>query len=181
MLIYYTRVIHFLLTYQCFFYFNWLKPGGTGAKRSELKNNQYIVIVGCGRLGSCLANQLSRDGNSVVIIDKNKDAFTHLSPEFSGFCVDGDATQMAVLKDINFKNTDILIATAHEDNINLMVAQVARKIFGVPHVLARVFDPIKKEIYARLGIDTICVTSVTANMFLRAIADKTNQQEGLRR
>lgn len=138
-----------------------------------MKDNLYIVIIGCGRLGAYLANQLSRDGNSVVIVDKNKNAFDHLSPEFSGFRVDGDATQMAVLKDIDFKKTDILIATVHEDNINLMVTQVARKIFAVPHVMARLFDPGKKEIYARLGIDIICVTTVIAGVFLQDVTDKS--------
>lgn len=135
-----------------------------------MKNDRYIVIVGCGRLGSHLANQLSRAGYSVVVIDKDESTFNGLSPDFSGFRVDGDATQMAVLKEAKLKKADILIATTHEDNVNLMVAQVARKIFSVPHVLARVFDPQREEVYAQLGIDTICPTSVAADMFLRAVA-----------
>jgi trk system potassium uptake protein TrkA len=67
--------------------------------RTGMKNNRYIVIVGCGRLGSHLANQLSRQGHSVVVIDRNEATFSGLSPDFSGFRVDGDATQMAVLKE----------------------------------------------------------------------------------
>ena len=145
-----------------------------------MKNNRYIVIVGCGRLGSHLANQLSRDGNSIVVIDTDEATFNDLSPDFSGFRVDGDATQMAVLKEAKLKEANILIATTHEDNVNLMVAQVARKIFSVPHVLARVFDPKREEVYAQLGIDTICPTSVAVDMFLRAVANGAAEREGAR-
>jgi len=145
-----------------------------------MKNSLYIVIVGCGRLGAHLANQLSRDGNSVVVIDRDETTFNHLSSGFSGFRIGGDATQMAVLQQAKLKKADIFIATTHEDNVNLMVAQVARKIFRVPHVLARVFDPKREEVYAHLGIDTICPTSVAADIFLRAIANGAAETEGSR-
>jgi trk system potassium uptake protein TrkA len=145
-----------------------------------MKNNRYIVIVGCGRLGSRLANQLSRAGNSVVVIDRDEATFSDLSPDFSGFRVDGDATQMAVLKEAKLNKADILIATTHEDNVNLMVAQVARGIFSVSLVLARVFDPKREEVYAQLGIDTICPTSVAEEMFLRAVVNGAAEREGVR-
>jgi trk system potassium uptake protein TrkA len=146
-----------------------------------MKNSRYIVIVGCGRLGSHLANQLSREGNSVVVIDTDESTFSDLSPDFSGFRVKGDAAQMAVLKEAKLKMADVLIATTHEDNVNLMVAQVARKVFRVPHVLARVFDPKREAFYAQLGISTICPTSVAADMFLRAVANGAVEKGGARR
>ncbi len=135
-----------------------------------MKNSLYIVIVGCGRLGSHLANQLSHVGHSVVVIDRDEAMFNGLSPDFSGFRVVGDATQIAVLKEAKLKNADVLFAATHEDNVNLMVAQVARKVFNVQHVLARVFDPRREQIYDQLGIETICPTSVAAEMFLMAVA-----------
>lgn len=144
-----------------------------------MRNNRYIVIVGCGRVGSHLANQLSRAGHSVVVIDRDEATFNDLSPGFSGFRVGGDATQVSVLKEVKLNRADVLIATTHEDNVNLMVAQVARGIFHVPHVLARVFDPKREEIYAQLGIDTVCPTSVAADMFLRAVAHGAAEQEGV--
>ena len=143
-----------------------------------MRNNRYIVIVGCGRLGSLLSNNLSRAGNSVVVIDRDETTFNDLSPDFSGFRVHGDATQLAVLKEAKISKADVLIATTHDDNVNLMVAQVARRILRVPHVLARVFDPRREEAYAQLGIDTICPTSVAAEMFLRAVANGTAEQTG---
>jgi len=126
----------------------------------------YVVIVGCGRLGAYVASHLSRAGHSVVVIDRNEAAFDDLSTDFSGFRVEGDATQVAVLKEAKLNRADVLFAATHEDNVNLMVAQVARKVFHVPHVLARVFDPRREEVFARLEIDTICPTSVAAEMFL---------------
>jgi len=135
-----------------------------------MKNSLYILIVGCGRLGSHLANQLSHVGHSVVVIDTEDAAFNDLSSDFSGFRVQGDATQMAVLKEAKLKKADVVFATTHDDNVNLMVAQVARKVFGVPQVLARVFDPRRQQVFDHLGIETICPTSVAAEMFLLAVA-----------
>jgi len=135
-----------------------------------MKNSLYIVIVGCGRLGSQLANQLSRVGHSIVVIDTDEATFNDLSPDFSGFRIMGDATHIAVLEEAKLKKADIFFAVTHEDNVNLMVAQVARKVFNVPHVLARVFDPKREQVFDRLGIETICPTSVGAEMFLSAVA-----------
>jgi trk system potassium uptake protein TrkA len=135
-----------------------------------MKTSLYIVVVGCGRLGAQMANQLSHVGHSVVVIDADESTFNDLSPDFSGFRVEGDAAQMAVLKEAKLKNADVFFATTHDDNLNLMVAQVARKIFHVPHVLARVFDPRREQVYNQLGIETICPTSVAAEMFLMAVA-----------
>jgi trk/ktr system potassium uptake protein len=135
-----------------------------------MKNSLFIVIVGCGRLGSHLANQLSRVGHSVVVIDAEEATFNDLSSDFSGFRVQGDATQMAVLREAKLKRADVLFASTHDDNVNLMVAQVARKVFQVPHVLARVFDPRRQQVFDRLGIETICPTSVAAEMFLLSVA-----------
>ncbi|MBU2648635.1 TrkA family potassium uptake protein [bacterium] len=129
----------------------------------------YIIIVGCGRVGFHLANRFSRDGHSVVVIDKNAITFNDLSSEFSGFKIEGDTTQMAILQQAKIEKADILIATTHEDNVNLMVAQIAKKIFNVRHVIARVFDPKREEIYTQLGIETICPTSIAVERFVLAV------------
>lgn len=135
-----------------------------------MKNSLYIVIVGCGRLGSNLANQLSRVGHSVVVIDTDEETFKDLSTDFSGFRVVGDATRISILKKSKVDRADVFFATTHWDNVNLMVAQIARKIFHVPQVLARVFDPKREQIYNELNIETICPTSVAAEMFLLSVA-----------
>jgi len=129
----------------------------------------FIIIVGCGRLGSYLANRLSRDGHSVVAVDSNESAFDALSAEYSGFRVEGDATEFAVLKQAKIGKADLVIATTREDNINLMVAQVARKVFRVPRVMARVFEPEREKIYRDFGIETICPTSISGDVFLESL------------
>jgi trk system potassium uptake protein TrkA len=129
----------------------------------------FVVIVGCGRLGSNLANRLSNDGHGVVVIDCDESAFVKLSPEYSGFRVDGDATQLAVLRQAKVDKADVVIAATHDDNVNLMVAQVARSAFSVARVIARVSDPKREEVYRRLGIQTVCPTSVAAHLFLDAL------------
>jgi trk system potassium uptake protein TrkA len=126
----------------------------------------FIVIVGCGRLGS-----------HVVVIDADEGAFANLSPEYSGFRIEGDATEPAVLKQAKVDKADMVIAATRDDNVNLMVAQVARAAFSVPRVLARVFEPARKPIYRRLGIESICPTSVAAELFLESIAAPRSLEE----
>ena len=134
-----------------------------------MRHSRYIVIVGCGRLGAMMANTLSKEGDSVVVIDEDIENFDGLSTEFSGFKLEGDATQQAVLKDAKLHKADIFIATTHDDNINLMVAQVAKIIFKVPVVMARVYDPKREEIYTQLGISTVCPTSIAAERLMQTI------------
>jgi len=142
-----------------------------------MSSNLYVVIVGCGRLGSYLANALSGKGHSVVAIDIDDRAFANLSAAYSGFRVEGDATELAVLREAKMDKADLVIATTHEDNVNLMVAQVAKKAFSVPRVLARVFDPRREAVYRRLGIETICPTSVAADLFLRSVGRQAREGE----
>lgn len=135
-----------------------------------LNQGLFVIIVGCGRLGSYLANRLSRDGHSVVVIDINESAFDALAAEYSGFRLEGDATELAVLKQAKIDQADLVIATTLDDNVNLMVAQVAQKIFRVPKVIARVLEPKQEEMYRDLGIKTICPTSIAGKAFLESLA-----------
>jgi len=130
---------------------------------------RYIVIVGCGRLGSILANHLSRQGRNVVVVDRDEAAFKNLSAEFSGFQVTGDAAELAVLRRAGIEEADCLLAVTRHDNVNLMVAQVARTVFGVLKVIARVFDPSRQAVYDQFGIETICPTLLSADTFLAVL------------
>jgi len=130
---------------------------------------EYVVIVGCGRLGSLLANRLSGLGSSIVVVDRDEAAFGNLSSDFSGFQVAGDAAQLAVLRRAGIERADCLLAATRHDNVNLMVAQVARTVFQVPKVIARVFDPSREAVYREFGIETICPTQISAGIFLEAL------------
>jgi trk system potassium uptake protein len=120
------------------------------------RSSLYVVIVGCGNFGAYLANRLSRDGHGMVVIDQRGESFENLTSVFSGFRVEGDATELEVLKRAKIDRADVVIATAADDNTNLMVAQIAKKQFNVPRVIARVLRPEREGIYHDLDIDTIC-------------------------
>ncbi|MCC7396433.1 MAG: TrkA family potassium uptake protein [Planctomycetes bacterium] len=127
----------------------------------------YLVIVGCGRLGSHLANLLSRIGHRVVVIDKNPDAFQKLAADsFSGTRIEGDASEAAVLRQARVDLADLVIAATQADNVNLMVASVARRVFRVEHVMARVYDPARESMYHELGLETVCPTLIAGEAFL---------------
>lgn len=135
------------------------------------KRPLFIVIVGCGRLGSYLANRLSRDGHSVVVIDSREAALDNLNDDFSGFRLEGDATEFTVLKEAKTAQADLLIAATREDNLNVMVAQIAQKIFHVPRVMARVFDPRTEEIYRAMGIKTVNPTSLAGHELMKSMSN----------
>ena len=134
-----------------------------------MAKSQYIVVVGCGCLGSILASKLSAEGHSVVVIDLNESNFDALGGEFSGFQIVGDATELAVLRSAKADKADCLLAVTDSDNINIMVAQIAKKLFEIPSVLARVFDPNREAIYRDFGIETISPTQLSADAFVKTI------------
>ena len=130
----------------------------------------YVVVVGCGRLGGHLANLLSRDGHRVIVIDRREAAFAKLSADtFSGFRVEGDASEPAVLRKAKIDQADLLIAATHEDNVNLMVALVAKRVFGVKQVMARVYDPGREQLYHELGLETVCLTLIAGEAFFKLV------------
>ncbi|MBN1443983.1 MAG: TrkA family potassium uptake protein [Planctomycetes bacterium] len=149
-------------------------PGRSTRQQEEqpehMRSSLFIVVVGCGRLGSHLASQLSRSGHSVVVIDREPSSFAALSAEtFSGFCVEGDASEPAVLRRAKIDQADLVIAATSEDNLNLMVALVAKRVFGVKRVTARVYDPKREAIYGELGLETVCPTIIATEAFSRIV------------
>jgi len=124
----------------------------------------YIVIVGCGRLGAQLATKLSEEGHDVAVVDHDPDNFSRLTDEFNGATITGVEFDMEVLKSAGIEHADGFAAVTNGDNMNIMAAQVAKTIFKVPMVVARVFDPIKGETYRALGLETVCPTTSAANI-----------------
>ncbi len=135
-----------------------------------------VLIVGCGNLGAYLANLLSDEGEDVIIVDWEEEAFSQLSSSFSGIRVVGDVSEVDVLESAGIRSAAALIATTKRDNVNLMVAQIAREIYGVPVVLARVEDPNREESYRELDIRTICPTILGA-LKLRAMLSESERAE----
>ncbi|MCM8765628.1 MAG: TrkA family potassium uptake protein [Candidatus Omnitrophica bacterium] len=124
----------------------------------------YVIIVGCGRVGAELARILQEGGHNVVVIDKNPDAFRRLGNTFNGVTLVGNGFDLALLKEAGIERADALCALTNGDNTNIMSAQVAKKIFNVPRVIARIYDPQRAEIYRSLGIDTLSGTLLFASL-----------------
>jgi trk system potassium uptake protein TrkA len=127
----------------------------------------YIVIVGCGRYGSLLANRLSSLGHSVVIIDRQENALKALSTEFSGFTITGNAGEVSVLRTAKIETADCLLSMCNEDTLNLMVTQTAKFIFGVPKVIAWVYKPSYESIFRKFGIEIISPIQLALEAFLQ--------------
>jgi trk system potassium uptake protein TrkA len=124
----------------------------------------YVIIVGCGRVGSELARLLAGEGHDVVIIDKNPVYFQRLGGTFNGLTVVGNGFNVDLLKQAGIEEADAFCAVTNGDNTNLVSAQVAKKIFSVPKVIARVYDPQRAHIYSALGLDIISGTILFAAM-----------------
>lgn len=124
----------------------------------------YIIIVGCGRVGSELANLLQNEGHDVVIIDKDPNSFRRLGSTFNGVTLTGSGFDIELLKEAGIEKADAFCVVTNGDNTNIMAAQVAKKIFKVPKVIARVYDPKRAHIYKHLGLDVISGTVLFAAM-----------------
>ena len=125
-------------------------------KLFEAKKSDYVIIVGCGRLGANLASALSDDGGNVLIMDKDRGSFRRLSTSFGGLSVVANGTDLDALKDARIEAASTVIAVTNNDNTNIMVAQIARDMFHVDNVIARLFDPERESVYQEFGIKTIC-------------------------
>jgi trk system potassium uptake protein TrkA len=123
-----------------------------------------IMIVGCGRVGSQLAVLLSQEGHNVTIIDKNADSFKRLGGTFNGVTAVGNAFDEKLLRELKIEKQDAFVSVTSGDNTNLMASQIARKMFKVPRVIARVYDPERADIYKKFDLDIISGTILVAAM-----------------
>jgi trk system potassium uptake protein TrkA len=134
-----------------------------------------IIILGCGRVGATLAMMMDRAGHTVTVVDFNSDSFQRLESSFGGQTVMGDGIDEEVLRRAGIKDTDVFVATTNGDNRNIMASQIAKKIFQVPSVICRIYDPIRTEVYQNLDLEVICPTIVGAEMFRQAIEKRVEQ------
>lgn len=129
-----------------------------------------VLIIGCGKVGSSLCNELSRLGYDVSVISKREEDFAELSPDFNGFTTVGVAIDQDVLRRAGIESCDVVAAVTSDDNVNLMVIQLAKELFHINNVYARVLDPKKNEVFAKMGLNTICPTNMTVSAMAAAIS-----------
>lgn len=128
-----------------------------------------VVVVGCGRVGSQLATLLSVEGHNVVVIDRDAESFKRLGTTFNGVTIKGLGFDEEVLEEAGTRDCDAFAAVTNLDNTNLMAAEVARKIFNVPHAVARLYNPVRERTYQQLGLDYVCGTTLVAETLLDKI------------
>ena len=141
----------------------------------------FVVVSGCGRIGSYLANVLSKEGHNVVVVDKDEKAFRNLSREFSGYTVVGDTTKPSVLEDASIEKADALIGATGQDIPNIITCQIGKVIYGIEKSIARINRPEHEKSFAKLDINTKAArSSQIATQLKNAIYnDETNTRMSL--
>ena len=129
----------------------------------------YVVIMGCGRVGSSLVAGLERLGHEVAVIDKDAQAFRRLGPDFRGRQVVGLGFHREVLVEAGVERAQAFAAVSSGDNSNIIAARVARESFGVERVVARIYDEKRAAVYERLGIPTVATVPWSTDRLMRMI------------
>ena len=129
----------------------------------------HVVVMGCGRVGSAIARRLEEVGHSVAVIDQDPEAFRRLGPEFAGRQITGLGFDRQTLLDAGIDSAGAFAAVSSGDNSNIISARVARETFGVQHVVARIYDSKRAEVYERMGIPSVATVPWTVNRLLREL------------
>ena len=128
-----------------------------------------ILILGCTRVGAELARILCDKGHDVSIMDRRKDALDNLEEGFTGLTFKGVPIDNDDLQTAGIEACDVVCAVTDDDNVNIMVAQIAKEVYKVPKVLAAIEDVEKEDMYQRYGLNSICPTRLTLDAILSAI------------
>jgi len=123
-----------------------------------------VIIMGCGRVGAQLASLLDDEGHKVTVLDVDAYSFRRLSSTFGGTALVGDGTDEETLKKAGISEVDAFVAVTQGDNRNVVGAQIAKHVFNIPKVICRIYDPLRKDVYEALGLETISPTTVFAQM-----------------
>ena len=136
----------------------------------------YVVIVGCGRVGSAIAKRMIKQGHEVSVLDENQEAHALLEHDMDQTWEDaggrftvGTALEVEALYEAGIDRADVVVCSTDGDNTNIIVAQLAKKRFQVPKVVVRVLDPLRAEWYRQQGIHTVCPTQVAIDMLTDAV------------
>ena len=131
-----------------------------------------ILVVGCGKVGSRLASVLDKMGHDISVVDQDESNFHMLDADLNGFTTIGVPIDQDVLRRAGIENCDALAAVTHDDNVNIMVAQLAREFFKIERVIVRIYDPSREDVFSHFGLSTICPTNLTVASVCSALTDE---------
>jgi trk system potassium uptake protein len=136
-----------------------------------------IVIMGCGRLGAYLARHLDSEGHDVTVIDRSSDSFARLGRGFHGTMVLGTGIDEDVMRHAGIEKADAFVAVSNGDNTNAMAAEIAKLVFKVPRVVARLYDPVREDTYHTLGLmETVCPTVMASEKIHEIVLDQAQER-----
>ena len=138
-----------------------------------------IVIVGCGRVGSVIAESLDSTGHEVLILDIATRSFTRLPESFRGQAIRGDGTDEDTLQRVGAAGADLFLALTEGDNRNVMAAQIAIEALGAKKVVAKINDPVRAAAYAELGINALCRTTMMSDAIHELLGLPTSGLPGI--
>lgn len=128
---------------------------------NQHEKNSFIIVAGCGRLGGGLAASLSLQKKDVIVMDEREEAFRKLAASYGGLTMCGDVTNLGRLEEAGIRKADVFIAVTDKDNVNIMAAQLAKQLYGVSHVLVRIYDEEKIKLLCGTGIEAFCPTELS--------------------
>ena len=139
----------------------------------------FVLIVGCGRVGSSIAKRMLADGHEVSVLDEDPEAIAQLErgeaqtwQELGGSFTVGTALEIDALLEAGIDRADAFVASTDGDNTNLVIAQVAQRRFDVPNVVVRVLDPARAAWYEQQGLKTVCPTKIAIEQLDAAVREQ---------
>jgi trk system potassium uptake protein len=138
----------------------------------------FVVIVGCGRVGSSIAKTMLSEGHEVSVLDEDPEAIAQLEKgedrgweDMGGAFTVGTALEIDALMEAGIDRADAFVASTDGDNTNLVIAQIAQRRFNVPKVVVRVLDPARARWYRDQGLTTVCPTQIAIEMLESAVRE----------
>ena len=139
-------------------------------KINQRSDDMNVIIVGCGRVGRALVETLTAEGHKIAIVDRLPAAFTKINPNLDVEMIVGTGIDFHILELAGINTADAVISVAKGDNTNIMVAQIAKQIFKVPNVVAKIVDPRTKEFYEKeMGLKCYCQTETSAMSYISMV------------
>ena len=136
----------------------------------------FVLIVGCGRVGSAIAKSMLGEGHDVSVLDEDPEAIALLNrdqteswEDLGGRFTVGTALEIDALIEAGIENADAFVASTDGDNTNLVIAQIAKRRFDIERVVVRVLDPARANWYAEQGLQTVCPTQTAIELLEAAV------------
>ncbi|MDD2371165.1 MAG: TrkA family potassium uptake protein [Firmicutes bacterium] len=134
------------------------------------KNKKHnVIVIGCGRFGSTIAGNLSELNKNLMIVDMDQSSFRKLSSSYGGLTKEGDGTDIDLLESIGIATADVVIVSTDKDDANILISQIAKVIYKVPDVIARIYDTSKKITCDDFGIHVISPTDLSIKEFQKKV------------